>query len=169
MKSYRVLVADPPWPFRDSLPGRSRGAGKNYNLLTLEEIQKFKLPTMKFNSWLFLWRVSSMQEEALKVVRTWGFTPKAELVWNKLTSKGLNWFGMGHYLRASHESCIVAIRGRVVPRVRNIRSTFADTSLGHSRKPEMFYNIVEKLSDGPYCELFARRKREGWDCFGDEI
>ncbi len=29
-KRYRVLTADPPWPFKDKLPGKGRGAAKHY-------------------------------------------------------------------------------------------------------------------------------------------
>jgi N6-adenosine-specific RNA methylase IME4 len=39
----------------------------------------------------------------------------------------------------------------------------------HSQKPEAFYGLVEQLADGPYAELFARRRRENWTCFGNEL
>ena len=29
--------------------------------------------------------------------------------------------------------------------------------------------IFERLSDGPYLELFARRRQSGWDCWGNEV
>jgi N6-adenosine-specific RNA methylase IME4 len=38
----------------------------------------------------------------------------------------------------------------------------------HSAKPEAFLDIVEQVSPGPYCELFARRDRLGWDTWGNE-
>lgn len=40
---------------------------------------------------------------------------------------------------------------------------------GHSRKPEIFQDMIEKMSPGPYLELFSRRKRPGWTVWGDEI
>ena len=45
----------------------------------------------------------------------------------------------------------------------------ADSSVLHSTKPDVFYNLVESMLSGPYAELFARRKREGWTCYGDEL
>jgi N6-adenosine-specific RNA methylase IME4 len=39
----------------------------------------------------------------------------------------------------------------------------------HSRKPDSIYQIVESDYPKPYIELFARRKRDGWICLGDEI
>jgi N6-adenosine-specific RNA methylase IME4 len=165
----RVLVADPPWAFGDRLPGPSRGAAKNYSVMATEAIARFALPPLERNAWLFLWRVSAMQGHAITVARAWGFEPKTELVWRKLTTTGKPWFGMGHYLRAAHETCIVAVRGSVRPRVRNIRSVFEAEAGAHSEKPEAFYRIVEQLTGGPYVELFARRRRLGWYCFGDEL
>ncbi len=118
---------------------------------------------------LFLWRVASQVEEAYRVVRAWGFVPKTEIVWVKKTSTGKRWFGMGRVVRAEHEVCVVAKRGRPEVLVKNIRSTFEAPAGRHSEKPEAFYTgIVEKLYAGPYVELFARRQRPGWTCLGNE-
>ena len=38
----------------------------------------------------------------------------------------------------------------------------------HSRKPDEIYDIVESCSPGPYLELFARFRREGWSQWGNE-
>lgn len=38
----------------------------------------------------------------------------------------------------------------------------------HSEKPEAFFDLVERVSPGPYLELFARRQRLGWDTWGNE-
>ena len=169
MTSARVLVADPAWTFNDKLPGPSRGAAKNYRVMSLADICAFTLPPFERDAWLFLWRVSSQVEAAYQVVRAWGFVAKTELVWEKLTVGGKAHFGMGHYLRAAHETCIVAVRGAPKPRARNVRSRFAAPVGVHSEKPEAFYELVERLTDGPYVELFARRRRPGWFCFGDEL
>lgn len=168
-KVFKVVCADPPWHFGDKLPGPSRGAEKNYRVLTQLEIEQFPLPSIADDALLFLWRVSSQVEEAYRVVRAWGFVPKTEIVWLKRTTTGKRWFGMGRITRAEHETCIVAKRGKPVIIARNIRSTFEAAAGEHSEKPEYFYReIVERLSDGPYVELFARVQRLGWTCLGDE-
>ena len=173
----RVLIADPPWKFRDSLPGNGRGASKNYDCLSVEEICRFALPVLAPDATLILWRVSSMVEEAYRVCRMWGFVPKSEIVWLKRTKLGKRHFGMGHHVRSEHESAIVAIRGRAKPKTRSTRSTFeamTPTSQNghakHSAKPDAFYELVERTWEGPYVELFARRHRgPEWECFGDEL
>jgi N6-adenosine-specific RNA methylase IME4 len=77
--------------------------------------------------------------------------------------------GMGHYVRGSHETCILATRGRFKVRSRAVRSVFEARRGRHSEKPDEFYALVEELADGPYAELFARRRRPGWRCFGKEL
>lgn len=169
MTAARVLCADPPWSFGDKLPGASRGAEKNYAVMSIADICRIELPPLAEDAYLFLWRVSSQVEEAYQVVRAWGFVPKSEIVWEKLTANGKPWFGMGRHVRASHETAIVAVRGRPKPKVRNIRSRFAAAAGAHSAKPEAFYDLVEALAEGPYVELFARRQRPGWLCVGNEM
>jgi N6-adenosine-specific RNA methylase IME4 len=168
--SARVLVADPPWSFGDKLPGASRGAAKNYRVLNLDQIRNFQLPPLLDDALLLLWRVSSQVEEAYSVVRAWGFVPKSEIVWRKLTVNGLPHFGMGRTVRAAHETCIVATRGRFKPSSMSVRSVFEAKVGDHSEKPDAFYALVEELaSPGPYAELFARRRRDGWMQWGDEL
>jgi site-specific DNA-methyltransferase (adenine-specific) len=186
---FAVVVADPPWPFRDKLPGASRGAKKNYDVLSLDDIRAGRFtgggnvvavldgPNVADDAYLFLWRVSAMVEEACSVVRAWGFVPKSEVVWRKQTVNGKRHFGMGRHVRMEHEVCIVATRGKPKPLSRSVRSVFdAPAPSGpngraiHSAKPDAFYrDVVEKLYHGPYLELFARRRLEGWTCVGNEV
>jgi N6-adenosine-specific RNA methylase IME4 len=166
---FRVVLADPPWMFCDHLPGRGRGAVKHYRCLSLAELCAFPLPPLEDDCTLFLWRVASMQQEALDVMAAWGFTLKTEIVWLKRTCKGRRWFGMGRTVRAEHEVCLVGTRGRPVTRFKNIRSTFDAVAGKHSEKPASFYAIVESLRDGPYVELFARRRHPGWMSLGDQV
>jgi N6-adenosine-specific RNA methylase IME4 len=171
---YRVLCADPPWRFDlRSTSDRSRFRGVtdlHYPTMSVEDICNYQLPPMADDSHLFLWRVSALQQEALDVMRAWGFTLKAEIVWRKRTVNGLDAFGMGRQVRMCHETCLIGVRGRGARTdVKNIRSVL-DAPIGrHSAKPEQFYDLVEKLCYGPYVELFARRQRRGWTCLGNEM
>ncbi len=166
----RVLSADPPWAFGDKLPGDGRGAEKHYVTLSVEALCSFPLPELADDCALFLWRVAAMQQEALDVVKAWGFKLKTEVVWRKLTVNGKRHFGMGRIVRAEHETCLVATRGRPEVLDRSIRSTFKAPTGRHSEKPDVFYSeIVERLYAGPYVELFARRPRAGWTVHGNEI
>jgi hypothetical protein len=87
---------------------------------------------------------------------------------------------MGHYTRASHETCVIATRGSFKVADRATRSVFTAPVGKHSEKPAEFFALVEKLcgakgdqneteNGGPFVELFARKPRPGWHCFGDEL
>lgn len=173
---YSCVLADPGWRFGDSLPGKTRGAVKNYSLMSVDEICNFSLPTIANDAYLFLWRVAAMVPEAYKVIEAWGFTAKSEIIWNKLTKNGKPWFGMGRHVRASHETCIVAVKGKPVRLNASTRSTFSaavpvdvNGKYSHSAKPDCFYGIVEALCNGPRVEIFARKTREDWFAIGNEV
>lgn len=167
---YRVLVADPPWPFKDKLPG-GRGAATHYDVLPVEEICAFELPRLHADCWLFLWRPATHQQEALHVARSWGFrAPPSELVWRKTTNDGERVrFGMGRAFRNAHETCLVFRRGRPARLSMGLASVFDAPRGEHSAKPDRFYVIVDEFAPGPVVELFARRQWPGWTCLGLEM
>lgn len=179
---FRVLCADPPWKFGDKLPGPKRGAEKHYDCMTVEQIAAFPLPTLANDCLLCLWRVASMQLEALAVVEAWGFSwPTTEMVWVKTVNSVLphTWtedqeaehvrLGMGRTLRNVHEVALFCKRGK--PRIddHSIPSVIFAPRGQHSEKPEIFYDLVERLTPGPRVELFARRRRPGWLCLGNQL
>lgn len=168
---FRCVVADCPWAFADKLQG-TKGAAAQYPTMSVAELAGFgppiHLPPVADDAYLFFWRVAAMQPEALFVINTWGFTVKSELVWVKKTSRGNRHFGLGRHVRAEHEVCLIATRGKVAPRCRSVRSVFEAPVGRHSQKPDVFYEIVQQIARGPYLEMFARRQRPGWTCVGNE-
>ena len=59
----------------------------------MAEFCAFFLPPLADDCTLFLWGVAAMQQEALDVMATWGFTLKGEIVWLKRTATGKRRFG----------------------------------------------------------------------------
>ncbi len=173
MRAARVVVADPAWKFNDRLPGKTRGAAKNYRTQKHDGVLRYlkNHPEIKIadDAILFLWRVSAMGEEAYAVMRAWGFVPKSEIVWRKLTKNGKLYFGMGRYTRMCHEVCLIGRRGKAKVKSRSIRSMFDAPVGAHSEKPDEFYKLVKKLTKGPHVELFARKRRRGWIQFGNQL
>ena len=49
------------------------------------------------------------------------------------------------------------------------RTLLEATVREHSRKPDEFFALVEKLTPGSKIELFAREPREGWAAWGAEV
>jgi N6-adenosine-specific RNA methylase IME4 len=189
---YRVLEADPPWKFDDKIQGEKRGAESHYDCMAIEDLKKMPIPHMESDAVLLLWRVAAMQQEALDLIRAWGFELKSELVWEKTTaivtpaeltraSELLRLahvervdvvpgghFGMGHYVRGSHETCLIATRGSFKPKHFSLRSRFHAPVGRHSEKPAKFYELIEGWADGPRARLFARSQRPEWDSYGKE-
>lgn len=190
--SFPTIIADPPWQHSDKLG--KRGAASRYHTMPTVDICNLRLPPIAYGgALLFLWKVASMQQDALDVIQAWGFTPKSELVWFKTTKAcgselggydrnlkrgtaalptGTPAFKLGRTARMCHETCIIATRGKTsgLVKSKSIRSVFFAPVGAHSAKPDAFYDIVEAMTEGPIAELFARRERGGrFTCFGDEI
>lgn len=168
----RVLLADPPWRFSDSLPGPKRGASSHYECLSVSELARFPLPLLAEDATLVLWKVAAMPDEALFVARAWGFTPKAELVWVKTKNghKYLPRIGMGRQVRNCHEVAIIATRGRGAERLsKGEPSVLFAPRAEHSRKPDASYELIERLYVGPRVEIFGTREREGWTVYGSSL
>jgi N6-adenosine-specific RNA methylase IME4 len=173
-KAYRTIVIDPPWTYKTSrgITTRTRGDGTfapeargNYATMTIAELAA--LPVGEWSAddaHLYLWTTNPLLPEALPLVQGWGFRYVTLLTWRKLGT-----LGMGYYFRGDTEHVVFAVRGRqpIAAKDRQ-RNWFAARKLGHSRKPDLFYEMVERVSPGPYLELFARRRRYGWDVWGNE-
>jgi N6-adenosine-specific RNA methylase IME4 len=173
VQPFQVIVADPPWAFGDALPGAGRGASKHYSCLGKAELERFSLPPTAEDALLFLWKVAAMPQEALDVCRAWGFRPVSEIVWVKRTVTGKRWFGMGRFVRAEHEACIVATKGRGIDLIRShsIRSTFEAPAGVHSAKPSQFFELVRQLvaPNIRMAELYTRAQHPGFVAFGDQV
>jgi N6-adenosine-specific RNA methylase IME4 len=123
-------------------------------------------------SHLYLWVPNALILEGLEVMAAWGFTYKTNLVWYKIRQDGgPDGRGVGFYFRNVTELILFGIRGslRTLPPGRSQVNIISSRKREHSRKPDELYEIIERCSAGPYLELFARRRREGWTQWGDEL
>lgn len=170
------LVADPPWSHRNKATkvGAQWGGSENhYSTLSLQEIKSFPLPRLADDCWLFLWRLHTHIREALEVAKAWGFRPEpvSELVWVKQTMDGQRVrMGLGHGFRMAHECCLVFKRGKPQRAHRGLPSVIMAPRFEHSRKPDVFYEVVDQfVGDVHRVELFARRQWKNWTCLGDQM
>jgi N6-adenosine-specific RNA methylase IME4 len=115
---------------------------------------------------LFLWVPMPKLREGLTVIKEWGFEYKTGMVWVK------NSIGMGYYCRSKHELLLIATHGEIGPPQEGNRpeSVIESPRTGHSEKPECVYDIIERMyPDYHYLELFGRKKRKGWEVWGNEL
>ncbi len=169
---FRAILADPPWSFTAS-PGRYSNKDNWFSkkhILSLDDIASAVLPTMD-DSFLFLWSPPAMLLHAIDVMVAWGYKYITNAVWVKMCKDGITpWMGMGYCLRNSHELLLVGKRGRITTNSNNVRSVILTRPLfGNGTKPDDAYAIVERISGGPYLELFARTRRDGWFAYGNEL
>jgi N6-adenosine-specific RNA methylase IME4 len=170
---YKAIVADPPWSYNVwSKTGAIRSASQHYTTMSLEDIKALPVADLAApDCCLFLWATDPLLVEAFEVINSWGFKFKTVgFYWAKLNKKSDDFFtGLGFWTRANPEQCLLATKGKPQRINKGIRKLVIARRGAHSQKPEEVQNRIEKLVPGPYCELFARRSRDGWAVWGDEI
>lgn len=168
---FRCILADPPWRYRDRA---TRGAAeRHYPTMSVEELCALPVAALaEDDAHLWLWVTNQMLADgtAARVAQAWGFEPKTVVTWCKVVRGGHGpRLGVGHYLRNATEHMLFAVRGRLRPLRRDVPTWFLAPVGRHSEKPEAAYAIIEAVSPGPRLELFARRRRNGWAVWGNEV
>lgn len=171
---YSTILADPPWQFQNRTGKMAPEHRRLLRYPTMELQEIMELPISKLaaaKSHCYLWVPNALLQEGLKVLEAWGFTYKSNLVWYKIRKDGgPDGRGVGFYFRNVTELILFGVRGsmRTLDPGRTQVNLISTRKREHSRKPDEIYDLVESCSPGPYLELFARFKREGWDQWGNE-
>ena len=162
LKEYDVVVIDPPWHYDTKYDPNYGRVALPYPSMSLEEIKNIKIPASN-NSVLWLWTTHAYLFESKNILENWGFEYKATLVWDKEK------IGMGHWLRMQCEFCLLGIKGKPVYNNTKYRDIITEKGREHSRKPEIFYKMVEDTCIGTKLNYFSRENRKGWFSFGNDI
>ncbi|TLG09458.1 methyltransferase [Nocardia cyriacigeorgica] len=158
---YRTIMADPPWSHDQS---GNRGADKHYSLMSLDRIKALPVADLaEDNAHVWLWCTNGTLRDGYDVIEAWGFTPRSLLTWIKPRLQ------LGVYLRNASEQLLFGTRGRAPVNYRSQPTWMFAPLQDHSHKPEEQYAVIERVSSGPYLELFARRRQPGWDAWGNQI
>ncbi len=185
---YGAILCDPPWQFatwNKSTAVKRRASGTNvsasvhYNTMTASDLTALPVRDLAAKDCcLFMWISWPMLPDALELIKAWGFTYKTcAFDWTKAHVGQLEMFqesteglmGMGYWTRANTEPCLLATRGKPKRLSAAVRQAIIEPRREHSRKPDCTYERIEFLVNGPYCELFARQRRFGWDSWGNEV
>ena len=172
-KKYGVIYADPPWLFRTrSDKGKEKSPEQHYDCMSLNDICNMRVKNIALpDSVLLMWVCDPMLDQAFKVIESWGFTYKTVgFTWAKTNKNTMGFFtGLGYWTRGNPEMCLLATRGRPKRKSKSIPQLVISQRRKHSEKP-LLHKDIEDLVDGPYIELFARKKpRDGWDYWGNEV
>lgn len=169
ISQFGTIYADPPWLERGG--GKiKRGADRHYPLMKTREIAALPVSSLAFlDAHLYLWATNNFLPDALEVMRAWGFRYVTCITWAK------DKIGLGQYYRGQTEQCLFGVRGNPGYQYNFDGKRCQGTTLitaprgRHSRKPKEMRAMIERVSAGPYLELFAREQAPGWSVWGNEV
>lgn len=186
--AYKTIYADPPW--KEAGGGQiRRGANRHYPLMKTRDI--CALPVRDWtavDSHAYIWVTNNFLEDGLGVMAAWGYRYVTMISWFKSKDRHDDiegecfcdaadadlQMGIGQYFRGCTEHCLFGVRGvlpyRMLPSGKRAQGMtgFHAPRIEHSAKPEKMRQMVERVSPGPYLELFARGPAPGWDVWGNE-
>jgi N6-adenosine-specific RNA methylase IME4 len=174
---YGAILADPPWSFEVwSGKGTARSAENHYSTMTMSQISRLPVDEIAAdNCALFMWCCWPSMPDALRILQAWGFAYKTcAFSWMKadpyrlFADDATPFAGMGYWTRANTEPCLLATRGKPKRLNADVRQGIIAPRREHSRKPDGIHERIQRLVAGPYCELFARQRRPGWDVWGNQ-
>lgn len=155
---FATLVVDPPWKYGNTA---TRNAAEfHYPTMSIDDLRALKPPAAD-DAHLYLWATVGFYARR-STSSTRGFSYKTTLTWCKPQ------IGLGNYFRVSTEHVLFGVRGKLPLERKDVPTWFVADRQHHSQKPESFYDLVERVSPGPYLDMFARRGRPGWTLWGNE-
>ena len=181
-KKYNIILADPPWKFapmgiapekiHKNLATHS-AAENHYKTMTISELKGLPVQAVEAkDSVLFMWVTAPFLSQSLDIMKTWGYKYKTiAFVWAKQRDSGIWAHAGGWYTLSQTELCLLGTRGKTVKRCsKNQKQLIVAKRTRHSEKPIEVYERIEAMyGEVQKLEMFARRQRVGWDCWGDEV
>lgn len=181
-ETYSTLLVDPPWGYANFGQAKHGAARAHYAGTAVEAIG-----TVPVGDWarpsatLLLWATLPKLDEAIDVMRAWGFALVTALPWVKTHPPSAELAkGIGFWWHSTTELLLVCRRGKArAPRYRKHEKpdgllvgepcVFYSRRGPHSRKPLPLIEWIEAYLPGPYLELYARTTRPGWTSYGHAI
>lgn len=145
----------------------------DYPVCSLDEIKEHLRQATSLaagdNVILFLWTIDKYLFEAQQMAESLGYKLHARMIWNKVTG-----IPAAFTVRYGHEYLLYMYKGKLIPVAKEergkIHTVFTEKVHRHSQKPEISYEIIERLYPNlKKLEMYARRQRDGWDAFGNEV
>lgn len=174
-RTFRTILADPPWRFanRTGKIAPEHHRLSRYGTMTTDEIASLPIRRAADEPChLYLWVPNALLPDGLSVMKSWGFEYKSNIVWHKIRKDGgSDGRGVGFYFRNVTELLLFGVRGknaRTEAPARSQVNYISSRKREHSRKPCEQYELIEDCSSGPYLEIFARGRREGWSTWGNQ-
>ena len=165
---FKAIVIDPPWPVEKAELYEARpNAGDNldYRTMSLDEIAALPIQDLvdPDGGHVYLWVTHKMLPAGLKLFEQWGIRFQSLLTWVK--PQGVTAYQWCY----NTEHVLFGVVGPLRLQKLGVMLTFEGKAKIHSEKPDSFYDLVRAVSLEPRLELFARKEREGFEVWGDEV
>lgn len=177
-QKYGIIYTDPPWQQskggKKSARPNSSGGRLSYPTMSIEDISSLhenvfrELTEEKHN--VFMWTIDKYIIDTEQFMKKLGYTRHARIIWDKITGQAT-----AFTVRFTHEYLLWFYKkGDILMPAKDTRGKYSDVIREqvkrHSQKPEYAYEMLEDMfPDVRKLELFARNKRDGWDCWGNEV
>jgi len=169
---YNTIVIDPPWNI--TLTGKvkrreHRSEKLVYSTMSLNDIKSIDLSNIaNCGCHIYCWTTNKMLRDTFNVLESWGVN--FHLVMPIVKPSGIApCFG---YVFAS-EFVLLGFYGKPMQKFKSVGKLnwlkMFNSGGKHSVKPDSFYELVELMSPAPYLDIFARKKRNNWSVYGNEV
>jgi len=178
--TFATILADPNWIYSNYGAKKHGAARAHYAGSAVEVISA--VPVARWarrDSVLLLWSTLPKVDQAVDVLRAWGFSLVTAVPWIKTSpNSGEIRRGIGFWFQSAAELLLICRRGKA----RGPRQTQHERMLGllvrearvfcaprgpHSRKPLSLVEWIESRLPGPRLELWASSRRPGWTSWGE--
>ena len=192
MREYKTIVVDPPWDYKEQGKSKNpkhierygenqmfvKGVTADYDgVMSIEEIKDLDIVKQLSakDCFCFLWATNKFLFECPSILSSWGFDigeGGRVMCWHKI--RGLsranagaktpnNWLSNAEYI-------VVGKRGNIRwTTTRGLKACFEAINEGHSIKPASFYRMIRDCTHEPRIDIFARRRHDGFDAWGNQV
>jgi N6-adenosine-specific RNA methylase IME4 len=180
-RRFGSIGSDPQWKFLTrSAAGEGRSANIHYKTEEVDKIKEIPVDQLLADDGAFyMWMVDWCPQDALDLLAHYGLRHvTTAFTWIKTNGddpdakifENSTWhMGQGYWTRANPEQCWLATKGNPKRLYADVRQLIVAPVMEHSRKPDAWLDRIERLTEGDYLELQARRPRKGWTSWGDEL
>lgn len=173
---YDIIYSDPPWA---QTKGNARKCRPNqvksldYQTMSVSDCIKVQIPFFNQtaeNHNVFMWTIDKFLHDTEAEMEKLGYKLHARIIWDKT-----NGIAPAFTVRFSHEYLLWFYKpGKMLKPSSETRGKYTtvmrEPATYHSHKPICAYEMIEDMFPQAYkIELFARNRRDGWRCWGNEI
>ena len=152
----------------------------DYPLMSCEELAHLDIPALlRPDAFVFLWTINRFVRPAFDLLDTWGLEYMCVMAWVK--PHGPKPVGYPIY---NMEPIIVGRQGRPkfldtkdfrtanlwdAPRNPNAAPGAWGRQIANCTKPDGLYNLLRRVTPAPRLDMFARRRIDGFDAWGNQV